>query len=234
MALLELDRVCRRFGSRAVLDDVSLVLEPGEIVAVWGERRSGRSTLIRVAAGAEPPDSGVVRLDGEQLPYRQHGAILGYGIGYVRRSFAASSGSTVLEQLVTGQLARRVPRDIALDVAWRKLMLVGAESCASEHPDDLSASETIRVALARVLTAEPRLLVLDEPTIGVELLERDAILALLGEMASAGMAVLMTAAQGTEVLGADRVLALSKGRLHGENVPSVAAVTELPLRRAAS
>lgn len=231
--LLELDKVTRRFGSRAVLDEVSLVVEPGEIVAVWGERRSGRSTLCRVAAGVEPPDAGAVRLDGEQIPYR-HGAILGFGIGYVRRFFAASSGATVLEQLVTGQLARRVPRNLALDVAWRKLGLVGAEGCADEHPGDLSASETIRVALARALTAEPRIVVVDEPTIGVELLERDAILALLGELASTGVAVLMTAAQGTEMLGADRVLALSRGRLHGESVPTSAAVTELPLRRAAS
>ncbi len=226
MSLLEVDRVSKRFGSRTALEEVSFVIEEGELVAVWGERRSGRSTLIRACAGVEQPDAGEVRFAGKPMS-RRHGTVLGRRLGFVRRTFAPSSGATVLEQLLTAQLARRVPRTEALSVAWRKLDLAGVERCARERPDDLTAAETIRVALARVLTAEPQLIVVDEPTIGVELLERDPILELLSSLTRCGTAVLMTAAQGTGLLGADRVLAVAKGRVQGQLFPETASVTPL-------
>src|SRR5271167_4261076 len=104
MALLELEHVSKRFGrgsgERIALHDVTLELEHGELVGVWGRRRSGRSTLLRVVAGIELPDEGVVRIEGRAL----HSARA--QVRFCRRTFRAAEGNTVLEQLTTGQLTR--------------------------------------------------------------------------------------------------------------------------------
>lgn len=232
MSLLELDGVGKSYrrGARVALVDVSLAIDGGEMVVVWGERQSGRSTLLRIAAGIETPDRGVVRFDGRDLA-RRGARMLGGEIGYCRRVFRPDWGATVLDQLTAGPLARRVPRSEALASAWRALERVGAESCAQLAVSELKVGDTVRVAIARALTGRPRLIVIDEPTIGVGPLERDSILELLRELlrslAKAGIAILASTGEGTGMLGAHRVLALDKGRLHGELAPRLATVTGL-------
>ncbi|MGA9875638.1 MAG: ATP-binding cassette domain-containing protein [Solirubrobacteraceae bacterium] len=233
MTLLELEHVGKRRESHVVLDDVSLVIEAGEMVVVWGERRSGRSTLLRIAAGIETPDTGVVRFTGRDSAERGS-QTLGGEIGYCRKAFRPSTGHTILEHLMAGQYARRAPRATALSSAWNALARVNAEQYASFRATDLNPAEAVRVAIARALTAKPRLLMIDEPTIGVDLLERDAILALLRSLADEGISVLSSTGEGTGVLGADRILSLGKGKLHGELTPDLAPVTDLNHRRRAS
>ena len=89
MTLLELEHVSKRYrrGEHVALDDVSLVIDAGEMVMVWGERRSGRSTLLRIAAGIETPDAGVVRFAGGDLAERR-GEVLGGRSATAERCFA--------------------------------------------------------------------------------------------------------------------------------------------------
>ncbi len=232
MSLLELDHVASCRGSRVALEDVSLTIDAGEMVVVWGERRSGRSTLLRIAAGIEPPTRGTVRFQGSDLADR--GAdILGDEIGYCRRGFRPERGLTVLDQLISSQFARKVTQATALTRACRALERVGAGWCAQLPARDLKTDETVVVAIARALTADPRLLIVDEPTIGVEPLKRDDILKLLRSLADEGVAILASAGEGTAVLGADRVLSLGNGTLRGELEPDLAPVTELERHRRA-
>jgi energy-coupling factor transporter ATP-binding protein EcfA2 len=234
MTLLELDRVSLRYRhgphERVVLDDVSLQVERGELVAIWGLRRSGRSTLLRVAAGIEPPDSGVVRFAGRDLA-ASAGGELGGGIGYCRLAERGSEAREVLDELTVGQLARGVPQAKARELACAALERVGASDCTARGVHELDGAEAVRVALARALALEPSLLVIDEPTKGVDLLERDKILVLLRSLADVGIAVLMSSGEATALAGADRALSLSAGRLRGSQGPELAEV--LPLRREA-
>lgn len=232
MILLELERVGKSYnrGACIALDDLSLVIDRGEMVVVLGERHSGRSTLLRIAAGVEAPSTGVVRFDGRDLAERG-GEMLGGGISYCHREFRSAKGLTVLDQMMASQLARRVPQSTALTLAWRALERVGAVSCATLMAGELKIEETMRVALARALTASPRLLVVDEPTIGVESLDRDGILKLLRSFADDGIAILASAGDGTGMLGADRVLSLGKGKLFGELTPDLAPVSDLARHR---
>jgi ABC-type multidrug transport system ATPase subunit len=234
MTLLALEHVGRRHGrgagERAVLRDVSLQLDAGELVAVWGLRRSGRSTLLRVAAGIEPPDAGVVRFAGHELS-QDGGEALGSGIGYCRRGFAGAEGQNVLDELTAGQLARGVPVSAARARARDALERTGVEECAGRGLRELDSAEAVRVVLARALALRPALLVIDEPIKGVDLLERDGVLALLRSLAGEGIAVLMSAGESTELAGSDRALSLSDGVLHGSAVPELAPV--VPLRRQA-
>ncbi len=232
MSLLELDRVGSSRSSRAALEDVSLTIDAGEMVVVWGERRSGRSTLLRIAAGIEPPDRGVVRCHGRDLTER--GAeMLGDEIGYCRLGFRPERGVTVLDQLISSQIARKVSQEAALTRACKALERVGAGACSQLSAKDLKTEETVIVAIARALTGDPSLLIVDEPTIGVDPLRRDDILRLLRSLADEGIAILASAGEGTALLGADRVLSLDKGTLRGELDPDLAPVTELERHRRA-
>ncbi len=233
MALLEFERVSKRFGrgsgERIALHEVSFELDVGEVVGVWGRRRSGRSTLLRVAAGIEHPDEGVVRLDGRSLGGSRSDA-LGADVRFCRRTFRSVEGDTVLEQLTTGQLTRGVSLDAARARARRALHRLGAGHSAPRRPGELDGAEAIRVAIARATVGQPRLLVIDEPTLGVDLPVRDEILALLGALAGEGIAVLYSATDTSALTGADRALSLANGSLGGElGMPELAPV--VPLRR---
>ncbi len=231
MSLLELEHISKRYGrglnEHVVLHDASLEVEAGEMVAIWGRRRSGRSTLLRIAAGVETPDSGVVRLGGRDLSAR-HCELLGESIGYCRKTFHPNEGRVVLDHLVVGQLARGVAPSTATNRAWEALERADAGSCAKLKPTELDGGEAVRVAIARAIALQPKLLLVDEPTIGVDLLARDAILLLLRSLTGEGMAVLTSTGESTGLSGA-RALTLSDGELHGRPTRELAPV--LPLRR---
>jgi ABC-type multidrug transport system ATPase subunit len=236
MSLLALEHVSRRYGrgsrEHSALHDVSLEIEAGELVAVWGRRRSGRSTLMRIASGMEAPDSGVVRFDGHDLAKR--GAEeLRSGIGYCRRTFRPAGGQLVLDQLVTSQLTRGVSPSLAQARARQALTRAGAERSAALKPSELDSSEAVRAVIARALSHQPRLLVIDDPTLGVDLLDRDRILLLLRSIADDGVAVLMSVSETPCLSRSDRALSLDDGELRGElRAAELAAV--LPIRPAAA
>jgi ABC-type lipoprotein export system ATPase subunit len=233
MSLLELDGVEKSYsgGSRrpAVLRNVSLQVEVGELVAVYGARRSGRSTLLRVAGGIDAPDAGSVCFEGRNLREPHHD-VLGGGIGYCRRSFRASEGPYVIDHLAIGQVARGASLRQAKRLAHVALERVDVGSCAGRRPAELDAAESIRVAIARALVLEPRILLIDEPTIGVDLLARDSILRLLVSLAADEIAVLTTTGEST-CLSGTRALRLSDGKLSGWHPQELTPVT--PLRRPA-
>jgi ABC-type sugar transport system ATPase subunit len=232
MSLLVIDRVTKtlRDGGRmsVALREVTLEIDPGEYIVVWGLRCSGRSTLMRIAAGVEEPDRGVVRFEGHDLHERD---VLGEGIGFCQKRFGSDECPTVLDQVMVGLLARGIPQPAARTLAEAALERCGALGLARASAASLHEVERVCVAIARVLTHGPRLLVIDEPTNGVELLKRDSVLGLLRSIADDGTAVLASAGDATELSGADRTLALSDGELRGEIAPTFAEV--VPLRRTA-
>jgi ABC-type multidrug transport system ATPase subunit len=231
MTLLAIERVCKRHGDgrteRVVFKELSMSLHAGELVAVWGVRRSGRSTLLRIAAGIEPPDSGVVRFEGRELCARG-GEALGRGIGYCKRALPPGDGRIVLDKLMVGPLTRGVAHSQARSRVRAALERVGAGECAPLPLKQLDGAEAVRVGLARALVLEPALLLIDEPVTGVDLLQRDDILKLLRSLAAEdGIAVLMSVGESTEFTHADRALKIGGGRLVGSVDPELASVHHL-------
>jgi len=228
MSLLQLERATKRFTSgqreTLALRDVSLAVGAGECVAVHGPRRSGRTTLLRVAAGILPPDAGVVRFDGRDLADCSPGP-LGVEIGVCSPLFDPAHGGSVADHVAVALLARGVGRTRAGQRAEEALARAGARACAALDPRELHLDERTRAGIARALVTGPRLLLLDEPTNGVDVLERDGILQLLRSLADDGMAVLMTV--GEPVAGADRTLLLDGGRLCADAEPEPAGVVAL-------
>jgi ABC-type multidrug transport system ATPase subunit len=228
MTLLTLRKITKRYTTRqrehVALHDVSLEVAAGELVSVWGMRRSGRTTLLRVAAGIEPPDEGTVHFAGQDMA--SGGSRLGTQIGYTNLNFMTTQGSSVVEHIAVSLLAQGSPLDRARTRASEMLDRVGATDCAGLDARILDPAEQVRIALARALASEPRLLLIDEPTNGVDVLQRDPLLALIRSIADAGTAVLVTV--GEVVTIADRALSIDEGELRGEVVPEGAEV--LPLR----
>jgi ABC-type lipoprotein export system ATPase subunit len=230
VTLLSIDGVSKSYrrGRRhyVALADVTLRIDPGEIVVVLGTRKSGRSTLMRVAAGLDNPDHGTVRFDGLDLSVSRH--LVGRDLCFCHTAFSAMEGERVIDHVAAGQLAQGVSAAGAKATAERALARVEAEACAALKPDELDGAESVRVAIARGLTATPRMLVIDDPTACVGSLERDGVLRLLASIAvDDDVTVLMSTDDATCVSGADRVVRLDRGVLEGELQPHKADVVSL-------
>lgn len=233
MSLLRLAHVSKSFrrGRREqrALRDVSLELGAGEIVGVWGPRFSGRTTLLRVAAGLEAADAGRVLFDDVDVAAHPEGA-LRRRVAYCHTSFAPAHAELVVEHVAVPLLARGTRIDRACTRAQAMLDRVGAGGCAELRPHELAQGELVRVVLARALLQQPELLLIDEPASGLDLLEREELLTTLHVVAKdERVAVLMTASDVAGLAGADRVLALADGELHGDAVPHAAEV--VPFKR---
>lgn len=220
MSLLALEHVCKAYrrGRRTfvALDDVSFAVGPGEYVAVWGGRRSGRTTLARVAAGFEPPDSGAVRFTGDDA--RQRGFVKGTPL---------AARQEIDDYVALPLLACGTPSREARERACEQLSRLGVGSCAGLRAGELTPAELVRVGLAQVLVARPRLVILDEPTREVDLLEREPLLTLLRRIADDGTAILTTTGDAIGVAGVDRALTISDGRLRADVTAEPAPVIPL-------
>jgi ABC-type methionine transport system ATPase subunit len=236
--LLTLAEVSKRYArgrqtsrERIALRWVSLEVAPGEFVAVWGRRRSGRTTLLEICAGLEKPSEGSVCFAGRDLA-EQRMVGMREGIGFAQPHFSRMHG-VVVEQVATPMLKTHVRVESAQMRAYELLDRVGAADCAELAPEELEPSELVRVMLARALVMRPRLVLLDAPTSGVPAPERDAIFTLLRSLTrEEDLAVLMAV---DEVPGlatvADRLLSIGNGELRGETRPAEPAPV-FPLRRA--
>lgn len=228
--MLSVERVSKRYrrGRRefVALREVSMVVGEGEYVVVLGARKSGRSTLLRVAAGLERPDEGSVSFRGVDLS--RGAGVLGRRVCYCRMSFSALEGRAVVEHVEAGLLAQRVSPVAARRAAEAALDRTGTIACAGMFPYELDGGELVRVAIARALAAGPELLVIDDPTAHVGMLQAGGVLSLLRSIADGGVAVLMSTDDAKCLSGADRALSLDGGRLRVEAVAPQAEV--VPLR----
>jgi putative ABC transport system ATP-binding protein len=205
-----------------VLCDVSLDVHAGEFIAVYGERSSGKTTLLRVAAGVEPPDSGTVRFAGRdlaELPRRQFSQLHREEIAWVRRAAPQSPGLRMIDHVALPLLGS-LGQQAAQQKAKAALAKVGVGECAFEQWANLSDAERMAVLLAQGLVRAPRLLLVDDPTAGLGVLERERIVALLRAVADEErLAVVMAAPEMPAMLRAHDVRSLSGGLLLAPDPP---------------
>jgi sulfate transport system ATP-binding protein len=161
---LEITGITKSYGRFPALDDVSLVAEDGEFIALLGPSGSGKTTLLRVIAGLEIADGGAVRFGGEDLlatPVRQR------RIGFVFQHYALFKHMTVAQNIAFGMKSkhrRERPSKAAITAKVEELLLlVQLDNLGGRYPSQLSGGQRQRVALARALAIEPKILLLDEP-----------------------------------------------------------------------
>ncbi len=161
---IELRNIRKTFGDLVALDDVSLEVKDGELVALLGMSGSGKTTLLRIIAGLEVPDSGSVLFHGEEATQR---SARDRQIGFVFQHYALFRHMTVFENVAFGLRvqARKVrPPEGEIRARVHELLeLVQLDWTASRYPSQLSGGQRQRIALARALAVRPRVLLLDEP-----------------------------------------------------------------------
>jgi sulfate/thiosulfate transport system ATP-binding protein len=152
--------VSKRFGEFVALEDVSLTVPEGSLMALLGPSGSGKSTLLRVIAGLEAPDAGCVEISGTnatRLPAQKR------GVGFVFQHYAAFKHMTVRNNVAFGLKIRKRPKEDIKRRVDELLELVHLSGFADRYPAQLSGGQRQRMALARALAAEPSVLLLDEP-----------------------------------------------------------------------
>ena len=208
----------------AVLDDACLEVWPGELVAILGHHRVGKTTLLRVAAGLEVPDAGTVRLDGEALGTPPSGERTPRlrTVGLAPKSWRVARGKPVLDHVALPLLAEGHRLATALAKAHAAIERVGADHYTNASADELAPGDETRVALAQALVRDPRLLLVDEPGALAAPDERDELLRLLRAIAAERpqLAMLVTSRDVAGIAGAGRELTLAGGTLRGASAPA--------------
>ncbi len=157
---ISIQNVSKRFGDFVALDDVSLEVPTGSLVALLGPSGSGKSTLLRIVAGLERPDGGAVHIADEDVtgttPQER-------GIGFVFQHYAAFKHMTVFENVAFGLKVRHRSKAEIRARVHELLDLVQLEGMAKRYPSQLSGGQRQRMGLARALAVEPKVLLLDEP-----------------------------------------------------------------------
>ncbi|HEV2944811.1 MAG TPA: TOBE-like domain-containing protein [Solirubrobacteraceae bacterium] len=157
---IEVRNVSKRFGEFVALDDVSITVGDGALTALLGPSGSGKSTLLRVIAGLEVPDSGEVVIGDEDVtdsPARNR------GVGFVFQHYAPFKHMSVHDNVGFGLSVRKRPKEEIRERVAELLGLVRLEGLADRYPSQLSGGQLQRMALARALAVQPKVLLLDEP-----------------------------------------------------------------------
>ena len=208
--VLEVTDVSVSFGKRQVLEDVSFHVPVGEFLCLCGPNGAGKSTLLKIVLGLVQPESGTILIEGEPADKTRR------KVGYVpqRKGFDRDFPATPLE-VVVANLRGRWPISIHDDerkLAMEALERTGAKKLANAQMKDLSGGETQRVYLARALVTKPNLVILDEPTAGVDVGGRAAIVDLMAEISASDTiaAVLVTHNLQAIARCAERVIYLDK------------------------
>jgi sulfate transport system ATP-binding protein len=215
---ITVSEVSKRFGDFVALDDVSLDVPGGTLTALLGPSGSGKSTLLRVIAGLETPDTGRVRISGEDataLPTQKR------GVGFVFQHYAAFKHMTVRDNVAFGMRIRKRPKAEVRDRVEELLSLVQLDGLAGRYPSQLSGGQRQRMALARALATEPKVLLLDEPFGALDARVRKELRGWLRRLHEEvhQTTVLVTHDQEEAMEVADRIAVMDHGRIQQVGTP---------------
>ncbi|MBK6407392.1 MAG: ABC transporter ATP-binding protein [Holophagales bacterium] len=219
--IAELVSVSKRYGTTVALDGLSLAVRPGELLAVLGPNGAGKSTAIGLWLGTLEPDEGVARVLGGS-PVDPTSRL---GVGVMMQEVALAPMLDAREHVALTASYYRAPLSVE-----ETLAMTGTEALASRRYGTLSAGQKRQVQFAMAVCGRPRLLFLDEPTVGLDVRAREAMWHTIRRLRGEGCAVVLTThyLEEAEAL-ADRVAVLAKGRLIAEG--SVADMRALVTRR---
>jgi sulfate transport system ATP-binding protein len=211
--------VSKRFGSFHAVDDVSVDVDSGSLVALLGPSGSGKSTLLRLIAGLEQADTGRIWITGEEATDR---TVQDRQVGFVFQHFALFKHRTVRQNVAFGLELRKWKREAIKRRVDELLDLVQLKGYGSRFPSQLSGGQRQRVALARALAVQPRVLLLDEPFSALDAKVRKELRAWLRNLHDEMhvTTVIVTHDQEEAMEVADRIVVMNEGRIEQIGTPA--------------
>ena len=232
--VLAMEAITKRFFGTTVLRDVSLDCRPGEVHAIVGANGAGKSTLMKVLGGVYPPDGGRLLLDGQPVRFRDPHQAQAHGISLIHQEFTLLPERSVAENIVLGrEPTRRLRIDRRAMHARARDLLAGLD--AAQIPTHrlvrrLTVAQRQAVEIAKALSYEPRILVMDEPTAALPGGDVDNLFVQVRQLIARGLAVLYISHRIAEVFAlADRVTVLRDGQR--VDTRDIRAVTDVELVR---
>ena len=220
MAVLELTNISKHFGAIQAVNDVSLSIEPGQVVGLMGDNGAGKSTLVKMIAGNFHPSHGIMRMDGKELILNKPAEARQHGIEIVHQDLALCNNLTAAANVYLGrELRRGVGPFRILDYAamYRRAGQLFAELKSETRPRDLvkqmSGGQRQAVAIARTMLSQAKIVLMDEPTAAISVRQVAEVLNLIRHLRDQGIAVVLISHRMPDVFDvADRVIVMRRGR----------------------
>lgn len=221
-ALLALQGVSKHFGPVVALEDVSFSVGRGEVIGLVGENGAGKSTLMKILGGVIAPSAGRILLDGAETVFATTRQSMDRGIAFVHQELNSFTNLSVAANILIGREPRRGPFNVFVDQRQSEaqveplLKRLRADFRPSTPVAELSIAQRQLVEIARALSFDARLVIMDEPTSSLTLSESSRLLEIVRELRESGVSVIFITHRLNEVVEiADRVVVLRDGRLAG-------------------
>ncbi|WP_088342564.1 MULTISPECIES: ATP-binding cassette domain-containing protein [Rhodomicrobium] len=219
MTVLELQGVSKSFGAIQALSDVSLKIEPGEVVGLMGDNGAGKSTLVKIVAGNFPPTKGTLSIADRQVSFHRPSDARAAGIEIVYQELALCDNLTAAANVFLGrELMRSFGPIRILDykTMYERAGKLFAELKSETRPRDLvrrmSGGQRQAVAIARTRLSDARIVLMDEPTAAISIRQVEEVLSLIRRLRDHGIAVALVSHRMPDVFAvADRVVVLRRG-----------------------
>lgn len=237
MTLLELDGVQKRFGAVEALRGVTLAVDAGEVVALVGDNGAGKSTLMKTITGVYRPDGGAIRFEGQDITGLEPGAIRARGVEMIYQDLALARQQDVAANIFLGREPVRrllgvlpmIDRRRIETEALRMVRRLGARLPSVHYEVGLlSGGQQQSVAIARALTFDPKLVIMDEPTAALAVREVEHVLELIRELRRQRIGVILISHRLTDVFAvADRIVALRQGMVIADERAAATTMQEV-------
>lgn len=212
--MLTVDHVDACYGDTQVLWDVSFQVKQGEIVALIGANGSGKTTILRTISSLVTPKRGTIEFEGTPFHALPAHRIISYGVAHVPEARRLFPDMTVHDNLLLGALTPTSKKVRLQTIEWAYSVFPRLKERAKQHAGTLSGGEQQMAAIARGLMSKPRLLMLDEPSLGLAPMVVDDIFRVVQEVHDQGVTVLIVEQNVYRTLGvADRAYVLENGRM---------------------
>jgi simple sugar transport system ATP-binding protein len=220
VAVLELTNISKHFGAIQAVNDVSLSIEPGQVVGLMGDNGAGKSTLVKMIAGNFRPSHGAMQMDGKELILHKPVEARQHGIEIVHQDLALCNNLTAAANVYLGRELRKGVgpfRILDYTAMYKRAGQIFAELKSETRPRDLvkqmSGGQRQAVAIARTMLSQAKLVLMDEPTAAISVRQVAEVLNLIRHLRDQGIAVVLISHRMPDVFTvADRVIVMRRGR----------------------